>query len=68
MWKIMWPYILASQKELLMEGVGKQSGCVCPADEYTWRAERARERRDLREKVYVVELIVKDWFFREKEK
>jgi len=35
--------------------VGKQSGCVCPAEEYTRRAERARERRDLRERVYVVE-------------
>jgi hypothetical protein len=42
--------------------VGRQSGCVCPAKEYTRRAERARER------VYMVELIVKDCFFWEKEK
>ena len=50
------------------ERVGKQSGCVCPAEEYTRRARRTRERRDIRERVYIAELIVKDWFFREKEK
>ena len=50
------------------ESVGKQSGCVCPAEEYTRWARWTRERRYLRKRVYVVELIVKDWFFREKEK